>query len=464
MIVTIDGPAGAGKSTVARKLAQRLGFDFLDTGAMYRAVASAALQRGVNLENPSELLQLARSVEIDLDKDKVLLDKEDISKQIRTPEVTASIRYVADHEQIREMMVEQQRKIVQGKNYVSEGRDQGTVAFPNADCKIFLTASPEVRAFRRQKDLEERGRKVPLVKVLEDLNIRDQQDATRPVGALKKAEDAIEVITDKMNDEQVVDRLVEIVESKRNPAAKDDSEAMKDKPSENADSKSKENRGQNNRTKPKKKRELSWFKRAGYQAVRYFAACNLFFFTGLRSRGTENIPRHTGALLCCNHASHLDPMLVGVASPRKLNFLARKTLYKFKPFGALISFLDAIPIDRDGMSLSGIKETLKRLKQNEIVLMFPEGTRSTDGQVQEFKEGFLVLARKSKVDLLPAALAGTDNAWPKGQKLPGFAKCVTVFGEIIPFESFKDMSDEELTELLRNRIIALHETAKQIIA
>jgi len=207
MIITIDGPAGAGKSTVAKLLAQRLGFFFLDTGAMYRAVALAGLRRGIDWAVPEQLAQLAANVQIDLDGDRVLLDGQDVSHAIRSSQVTAVTRYVADSPQVRQLMVALQRRLAAGKNVVTEGRDQGTLVFPHAELKVFLTASPEERARRRLRDLAAQGESGTFEQVLQAITQRDQQDEQRPVGAMRRAPDAIELCTDGLTIEEVVDRL-----------------------------------------------------------------------------------------------------------------------------------------------------------------------------------------------------------------------------------------------------------------
>jgi cytidylate kinase len=211
MVVTLDGPAGAGKSSVARDLAGRLGFRFLDTGAMYRAVALAAMNRGIAWDARQDLQKLAEEVDIQLHGERVLLDGEDVSEAIRTPGVTAAIHYVADHPGVRERLVELQRQAARGGNFVTEGRDQGTVAFPDAGCKFYLTATPEERARRRWNQLQQCGEAPEYTHVLADQNLRDQRDESRPVGRLMKADDAIEVLTDGLSQTEVVDRLEEIV-------------------------------------------------------------------------------------------------------------------------------------------------------------------------------------------------------------------------------------------------------------
>ncbi len=211
MVITIDGPAGAGKSSVARGLAKRLGFRFLDTGAMYRTVAYAAMKRGIRWDDDAALAELARSIDIDVSEEQVLMDGEDVSSAIRTMEVTSVIHYVADHPGIRELLVELQRRCASGGDFVTEGRDQGTVAFPDAACKIFLTASPAERARRRQKDLEARGEEMAFEEVLKRQEERDERDRNRPVGSLVAAKDASLVSTDHHSMEQVIDELESLV-------------------------------------------------------------------------------------------------------------------------------------------------------------------------------------------------------------------------------------------------------------
>lgn len=214
MIITIDGPAGAGKSTVARALARRLGFRFLDTGAMYRAVALAALRRGYDWDVPDDLARLARKLNIEVDGDRILLDGEDVSEAVRSTEVTAVTRYAADNPRVREHLVELQRRAAGADDIVVEGRDQGTVAFPEAECKIFLTAGAEERARRRLQDLQSQGEPITFEGVLAAQQRRDREDASRAVGPLCKASDAVEVCTDGMAFDQVVDRLEQIAGEK----------------------------------------------------------------------------------------------------------------------------------------------------------------------------------------------------------------------------------------------------------
>lgn len=211
MIVTIDGPAGAGKSTVAHQLARRLGFRFLNTGAMYRAVALAALRAELPLDDEDALVGLAKTLSIDVDDGHVRLDGEDVSAAIRDPEVTAAVRYAANNPGVRAILVELQRQIAADVNVVTEGRDQGTIVFPQATCKFYLTASPEERARRRLADLAAAGKATSLEDVLQQQNDRDHNDANREHGPLAQATDAVEVPTDGLELEEVVSRLEALV-------------------------------------------------------------------------------------------------------------------------------------------------------------------------------------------------------------------------------------------------------------
>lgn len=214
MIVAIDGPAGAGKSSAARALARRLGFRFLDTGAMYRAVALAGLRHEIDWQDALALAKLARQVEIQLPGERVLLNGIDVTHEIRTLAVTSVTHYPANNPAVREHLVALQRQLAADRQVVTEGRDQGTIVFPHAECKIFLTASPAERARRRLRDLKEHGETVTYEVVLSDQNERDRRDASRAVGPLKPADDAIEFNTDGLSPDEVVDRLEALVRAR----------------------------------------------------------------------------------------------------------------------------------------------------------------------------------------------------------------------------------------------------------
>ncbi|QDT42727.1 Cytidylate kinase [Gimesia alba] len=216
MIVTIDGPAGSGKSTAARGLSKRLGFEFLDTGAMYRCVAWGVLQRNVDPADEQAVTHVSQQIKITFSGDRVLLDGEDVSETIRTPEVTDAASVVAQYPAVRQELVRLQQQAAEGVDIVSEGRDQGTVVFPDAFCKVFLIADPEERARRRHEELTARGKQITVDAILQQIYERDQRDEQRTVAPLKPADDAVEINTSCLTIDEVIDQLEQLVRSRIN--------------------------------------------------------------------------------------------------------------------------------------------------------------------------------------------------------------------------------------------------------
>ena len=206
--IAIDGPAGSGKSTIAKALAKELGLDNNDTGAMYRAFGYKIRDTGIDMHNPAELRTLLDSTDIDFDHGKTLLDGEDVSGLIRTPEVSMLASDCSAIAEVRQKLVKLQQAMGETKSVVMDGRDIGTVVFPNAQYKFFLTASSRERARRRFAELTAKGEKTTFEEVLEDMVKRDTQDTTRKVTPLRKADDALEVDTTSMNIEQVTDFIL----------------------------------------------------------------------------------------------------------------------------------------------------------------------------------------------------------------------------------------------------------------
>ncbi|MDP3804262.1 MAG: (d)CMP kinase [Candidatus Omnitrophota bacterium] len=214
-VIAIDGPAGSGKSTVSKLVARQLGLLYIDTGAMYRALTLKAMRNGLDLKNESSLTKLAVSANIDLKEVDghldVFLDGEDVSGYIRTPELTNNVKYIAGVSGVRKEMVRLQRAIGERSGAVLEGRDIGTVVFPDADYKFYLDADVAERARRRHKELFESGQKVELEPIKKDVVARDESDMKRTIGALKAADDAIVVDTTNLAIGEVVEKLLSYI-------------------------------------------------------------------------------------------------------------------------------------------------------------------------------------------------------------------------------------------------------------
>ncbi len=183
----------------------------------------------------------------------------------------------------------------------------------------------------------------------------------------------------------------------------------------------------------------------------------------IRCEGRHNVPACGGALVLSNHQSHLDPPLIGLASDRQLNYLARKTLFHFAPLAWFIRSVGSIPIDREGSGLSGLRETLKRLRQGDAVVIFPEGTRSPDGEVAPLKPGFSALARRANVPLVPVGIDGAFSAWPRRRLFPLPAPVAIVFGPPIDPAVVASYDDRELVAEVERRIRACHEAARKLV-
>ena len=213
MIIAIDGPAGSGKSTIAKLIAEDLGLVYLDTGAMYRLVTLKALNEGI-LDNLDKIIKMLDDLRIDIKKNGFYLDDTNVSEEIRKPVVSENVSDIAAIREVREKMVDLQRKFSESKNVILDGRDIGTVVFPNADVKIFLVADAKERANRRYKELVAKGENVRIEEIYENILKRDEIDSTRKESPLKKADNAIEVDTTSKNIEEVKNEILYIIKQK----------------------------------------------------------------------------------------------------------------------------------------------------------------------------------------------------------------------------------------------------------
>lgn len=214
-VIAIDGPAGSGKSTIAKHLAERLGYVYVDTGAMYRAITFVALSKNV-VDDADEVIKIAKEIDLKLSFEngltRVFADHEEITDNIRTPEVNSKVSEVSTIPEVREEMVRLQRELAKDKNLIAEGRDTTTVVFPDASVKVFLTASLEERAKRRYKELLENGTDISLGEVKENIAKRDKIDSGRDVSPLRKADDAVEIDTTNMAVPEEIDKMLDLIE------------------------------------------------------------------------------------------------------------------------------------------------------------------------------------------------------------------------------------------------------------
>lgn len=213
-IVTVDGPAGSGKSTIAKIIAKKYGFTYLDTGAMYRMIALYALENSIDLQDSKAIETMLKNTKLDIVGNQFFLNGKDVSDEIRTPRVSAIVSPVSTIKEVRVKLVDLQREISKGKSVILDGRDIGTVVFPSGDVKIYLVASPEERAKRRLKEYEEKGVEADYESVLASIKERDFIDSTRKESPLKKAEDAHEIDSSTMSIDEVVEVISKYIDEK----------------------------------------------------------------------------------------------------------------------------------------------------------------------------------------------------------------------------------------------------------
>jgi len=387
MIITIDGPAGSGKSTTAKILADRLHLNYLDTGAMYRAVTLAVLREGIDINDEVRVAELLERITLEFRKvngrSHIFLNGRDVEFEIRGKEVSELVSPVSKISSVRRKLVRLQRTVAADGGIVAEGRDTGTVVFPFAQLKVFLRADIETRGRRRLDQLKRMGIEADLNEIIENIRKRDEIDSSREMSPLVKPFGSIDIDTSKLTIEEQVKKIEEAarIEAEHIAAlrvvkgAKDPFSAM----------------------------------RLYYRISHFFVRWFFKIVFGLKISGSENMKYKENFLFASNHISYGDPPVVGSALNREVSFLAKKELFVNPVFGWLITKYHAIPVDRDEADMKALKLILSKLKSGESVLMFPEGTRSRNGHLGELKGGVGFIAYNAKVTIVPVFIGNSNR-------------------------------------------------------
>ncbi len=426
MIVTIDGPAGTGKTTVAQKVAQKLKLPYFDTGAMYRAVAYSLLHEKISLSDERRISEFLSDFQFEIrwtsGHCRYSANGMDVTEVIRSPAVTNIVSAVSALPAVREALWKIQRRFARRNGGVFEGRDMGSVVFPEAKIKIFLTARPEIRAERRLSELKEKRpedvKQMTQEQMIQELLRRDQLDSSRILAPLQCPPDAYLVDTSALTLDQVVERILEYYQ--------------------------------------KKSLKPAWVRLKRVQLLYRFVLlltwlfCKLFY--RLKIYGLQHFyPR--GAILAANHASFLDPPIVAVSWPEEVHFLARQTLFHNRWFGSFIRRLNAHPVTGEPGDIQVMKTICRLLDQGHKVVLFPEGTRSESGELQSIKPGISLLVSRSQSAIIPVYLHGTYEIWGRKRKFPRlFGRIICVFGSPITWDSVAGMGKKEAQHLLNQRL------------
>ncbi len=377
MIYTIamDGPVGAGKSSVADGVAQRLGILHLDTGAMYRAFAWYALEQGIDLNDEAALTALTEKmlpeVRYENGAQKTLMDGRDVTGLIRTPEVSMAASAVSKYAGVRRAMVRRQQELSKEQSMLLDGRDIGTVVLKDATLKIYLTASAEVRAQRRYDELQKKGDPSTYEEVLADVIRRDEQDSTREVDPLRPAQDAQILDSSELTQEQVVEEILRRLDMKLG----------------------------------KKPKREETFTRV-YSFVRALFGGLFRTILPVTYHHLERLQLDGPFILVGNHSSMFDPMVIGYPVYRyHVRFMGKKELMSNAIIKWFCEKLLMIPVDRHNMDMAAVRQSLKVLKEGHVLGIFPEGTRHKEGVMQDMESGAAMIALRSGCRMLPAYVA-----------------------------------------------------------
>lgn len=405
MIIAIDGPAGSGKSTIAREVAKKLGLRYLDTGAMYRTVTLLALEAGLVPDRVGEAGELAAAAPIrleerDNDLTRVFLGDREVTDEIRGRTVSQNVSAVSAEPSVRAVLTKRQRGEASKGMAVLEGRDMGTVVVPDADVKVFLTATIEERARRRQLQLEAQGASQPLEELIADIAARDAYDSGRELAPLRKADDAVEIDTTGMTIDEVVAAVCALATGDKTGSTA--VPAMPTVPPVPTG------------TRAGSKWPLSRMIRGPLDKALYRFAFSFIpplvrFFFRVRIDGAENVPATGAVVLASNHRSNLDPFFLGSSSPRMVHFMAKSELWSFKPLGWLVDRLGAFPVNRGEADRRAVRHALDVLAAGAVLGLFPEGHRQREKELGDIRAGVTMFSLREGVTTIPVVMRGTDR-------------------------------------------------------
>jgi cytidylate kinase len=415
--IAIDGPGGAGKSSLAKAVAKKLSIIYVDTGALYRTIGMYMLSIGVDPKDEGAVSTHLSDFTLDLKfidgKQVILLNGNDVGDSIRAPEVSMAASAVSAIKSVRDYLLEMQRSIARDNDVIMDGRDIGTVILPNAEVKIFLTASPEVRAKRRYEELIAKGKQVTYEQVYSEMVERDKNDSGRDIAPCVPAPDAIILDNSGFTAEGTVEEVIKIV----------------------------------NKHKPK---------RTGYMKAHRLLAPIIRFFQRIKPQGLENIPRGRAVMFCSNHIAWKDPILIAAACKRQITFMAKKELFSVPVVGWIIKALGAVKLDRGGKDTGAIKTAVNVLKNEGALAIFPQGHRypGVNPATTPTKNGAALIAYHSGCDVIPVCIKLKKN------KYALFRKVEIIFGKPIPNSElgFTNGGREEYkaaTDLVFSKVIEL---------
>lgn len=365
--IAIDGPGGAGKSSLAKKVAKRLGIIYVDTGALYRNIGLFTLRSGVDPKDSEGVISLLDKFTLELKfedgRQLILLNGVDEGDKIRTPEVSMAASAVSAIPEVRQYLLDMQRDTAKKNSVIMDGRDIGTVILPNAEVKIFLTASPKARAERRYKELIARGSQVSYEDVYAEMVERDKNDSTRNVAPCVPAEDAVMLDNSKLSEEATLKKVLKIIK--------------------------------------KKTKKINF-----YSIAKPIVAPLYRFFMRVKAYGVENVPLDGGIILCANHIAALDVVSIGSVCPRQLTFVAKKELFDVPVLGSIVKALGAVKIDRGANDVGAIKASISAAEEGKVLSIFPQGHRypGVNPITTPVRSGAALIAYHSKCDVLPVCI------------------------------------------------------------